>query len=137
VDWITDDIAIGNYVDAEDSLLLRQESVGAILGLTRTLLGRDAAELGLKAIEVVPLEDGPGNDVRLFRMAVNTLGRLLRETGRVLVHCHAGRSRSAVVVAAHLMLTRGLEAEDALALIGTKRPINITAGLERLLEQIV
>jgi hypothetical protein len=136
MDWITDEIAIGNFVDAEDLELLRRERIGSILGLTRTLLGRGPAELGVRALEVVPLDDGPGNDRRLFLMAVESLARLVRKAGPVLVHCHAGRSRSAVVVAAHLMQTLGVDADEALARVSSKRPINVTAGLERLLDHI-
>ena len=54
---------------------LIQINFGGGTTVTRTLHGRNAAELGLKEIEVVPLEDGPGNEVRLFRSAVDALAR--------------------------------------------------------------
>ena len=38
-----------------------------------TLHGKDPAENGLQRIESVPLEDAPGNDPRLFRLAVDYL----------------------------------------------------------------
>jgi protein-tyrosine phosphatase len=128
MDWITDEVAVGNYLEAQDAGLLRQEGIVSVLGLTRTLHGRNAAELGLKEIEVVPLEDGPGNEVRLFRSAVDALARLVRESAPVLVHCHAGRSRSAVVVAAHLMRSLEIEADEALALVSARRPVAVAPG---------
>ena len=136
MDWITDSIAIGNYLEAQDVALLRQESISSILGLVNTLEGRDPEELGVKRIEVVPLEDGAGNDVRLFRGAVDALARLVHEAPPVLVHCVLGRSRSAVVVAAHLMNTLGIDAEGALARIAARRSISVAAKLRPFLDGI-
>jgi hypothetical protein len=137
MDWITRDIAIGNYIDAQDGELLRREGVGAILGLTRALRGASAEGLGVRAVEVVPLDDAPDNDPRLFRKAVDALGRLLHKAPPVLVHCHAGRSRSVVVVAGYLMQTLGIEGHEAIARIAAKRDVAVTEGLERLLDTIV
>jgi len=92
--------------------------------------------LKLKKIEVVRLEDGPGNALRLFQMAIHALDELVRTAPPVFVQCHAGRSRSVVVVAAHLMKRLGIDAPTALARVASKREIAITPGLERLLEKI-
>jgi protein-tyrosine phosphatase len=134
MDWVADGIAIGNYLEAQDFSLLQREGIRSVLSLDGTMRGRDPAKLGLKEIEVVPLDDGPGNDPRLFRRAVDALGSLCRDSGPVLVHCHAGRSRSAVVVAGHLMQMLGLDAKQALARVGDRRELAVTAGLERLLD---
>lgn len=136
MDWITEHVAIGNYLEAQDVALLRREGVASVLCLDRTLRGRDAAELGLREIEVLPLEDAPGNDSRLFLRAVEALQRLAANRKPVLVQCHAGRSRSAVVVAGYLMRSLGIGTDEALALVAAKREIAVTAGMERLLDFI-
>jgi protein-tyrosine phosphatase len=136
VDWVAEGVAVGNYLVAQDADLLREQGVRSVLCLDRTLQGRQAAELGLQAIEVVPLDDGPGNDPRLFRMAVDALTTLARENGPVLVQCHAGRSRSAVVAAGYLMRALGIEQEEALARVAQARDIAVSPGLERLLESL-
>jgi len=92
--------------------------------------------LGVQRIEIIPLEDGPGNDPKLLRSAVEILEHLAMKAAPVLVHCHAGRSRSVVVVAAYLMRTSGLDADAALAQVAAKKEIAITPGLERLLDAI-
>ncbi len=136
MDWITEAIAIGNYRDAQDVALLQREGIAAVVSLDRTLQQQEATVLGLREVESVPLEDGPGNDPRLFRRAVDALERLVRRCPPVLVQCHAGRSRSAVVVAGYLVRSLGLSAEEALARIAERRPIAVAAGLERLLESL-
>ena len=57
MDWITDKIAIGNYLQARDAELLRREAVRLVLGLDGTLKGVDPSELGLQRIECIPLWD--------------------------------------------------------------------------------
>ena len=98
MDWITDDIAIGNYLDAHDREQLSRHAVNSVLGLTEVLRRTDCEGLNLKAIEIVLLVDAPGSDPRMFRRAVDALTRLVHEARPVLVHCHAGPSRSIVVV---------------------------------------
>jgi atypical dual specificity phosphatase len=48
---------------------------------------------------------------------------LCAPTGAVLVHCAHGASRSASVVAAHLMSTRGWTAAETLAYLREQRPV--------------
>jgi protein-tyrosine phosphatase len=136
MDWITNDIAIGNYLDALDVDLIRREQICSALRLDGTLHGKCPTEHGLKRIEVVGLNDAPGNDPRLFRLAVSDLADLVTEAPPVLVQCHAGRSRSAVVVAGYLVQSLGYTPAEALKLVAEKREIAITAGLELLLDQL-
>ena len=44
------------------------------------------------------------------------------QSGRVLVHCNAGISRSGTVVIAYIMKTRYLSLQEASGLVQTKRP---------------
>ena len=136
MDWIETDVAIGNFIEAKDAELLEMASISSALSLDGTLTGVQPQSLKLKRIEVVRLEDGPGNDLRIFNMAINALDELVRTAPPVLVQCHAGRSRSVVVVAAHLMKRLGIDAPTALARVASKREIAITPGLERLLEKL-
>jgi hypothetical protein len=136
MDWITDTVAIGNYLDAQDVELLRRHAIGSILGLVEALEGVEPVVLGVKEIRIVPLVDGVGNDPRLFRHAVAVLADLLRRCPPVLVHCHAGRSRAAAVVAAHLMNALGVGVEKALALVAARRDIAVSPALERLLDEL-
>ncbi len=136
VDWITDEVAIGNYLEALDAALLKQHGFRSALSLDGTLTEQHAAQFGLSEVVSYRLVDGPGNDLRVFRFAIEDLRRLAASHSPVLVQCHAGRSRSAVVVAAHLMEARGLNPEEAIALVASKREISVTPALVDLLHKL-
>ena len=50
MDWITETIAIGNYLEAQDVALLRKHGIRSILSLDRTLQNAAPTSLGLNAI---------------------------------------------------------------------------------------
>jgi protein-tyrosine phosphatase len=136
LDWITDEVAIGNYLKAQDAALLKQQAFRSVVNLDGTLSTKQAGEFGLAEVVAYRLIDGAGNDPRVFRYAVDDLRRLARLHPPVLVQCHAGRSRSAVVVAAYLMRSRDLEPEEAIAAVAAKREINVTPALVELLYKL-
>lgn len=62
------------------------------------------------------LYDVPEQDVReVVRSSAKWIGEVIDAGGKVLVHCNAGVSRSAVIVIAYLMIKQGMSLEDALA----------------------
>jgi protein-tyrosine phosphatase len=67
---------------------------------------------------------------------VDTLEGLARTHPPVLVQGHAGRSCSAVVVAAWLMRSLGLGADKAVAYVAARRHIAVAKELERLLDEM-
>jgi protein-tyrosine phosphatase len=136
VDWITDQIAIGNYLEAQNVALLKRHGFRSALSLDGTFGGHRAAEFGLAEVVSYTLIDGPGNDPRVLRFAVDDLRRLAASHAPVLVQCHAGRSRSAVVVAALLMQALGIGAGEAIARVTDKREVNITPALVALLSKL-
>ena len=134
MNWITDNVAIGNYLDAQDSEMHQRESIRSIVCLDGKLRGVAPATLGLDALEAFDLKDGPGNNPDLFKRIVETISRLSRLHPKLLVQCHAGRSRSVIAVTAHLMRTQSLSREEALSLVASKREILLTPGITTLLQ---
>ena len=133
MDWITEKVAVGNYLDAQDTELLAANSIVSIVCLDGCLAGRTPEALGVRRVEVIKLADTFGNDPNLFLRAVDRVIQLVDRSSPVLVHCHAGRSRSPVVVAGYLMRTRGIQPEEALKLVAAKRQIAVTPGVGELL----
>jgi hypothetical protein len=136
MDFIWNNIAIGNSLEARSLDLLREHSIAAVLSLDGSLRGTRAEELGIRTLRAFELADGPGNSIYVFRTAVDALVELAGTGERVLVHCHAGRSRSPVVVAGFLIKTQAMDPEAAMSFVAARREINVSAGLKRLLYQL-
>jgi protein-tyrosine phosphatase len=79
-------------------------------------------------IETVRLVDDHGNEFQQLRLAVDAIDELVREAPPVLVHCRAGRGRSAAAVAGYFVAYGGLTAKDALAKVARRRDIYIPEG---------
>ncbi|MGF1581160.1 MAG: dual specificity protein phosphatase family protein [Gemmataceae bacterium] len=137
MDWITDSIVIGSYNDSQHVSEVRKARVQSILRLIQANKGADRDELGLQRLAVVPLIDGPGNDERCLRAAIDTLARLVEEMPPVLVHCRAGISRAPTVVAGYLVKYEGMKLRNAFGLIRSKRQINVHGGLRESLKELL
>ena len=133
MDKITPTIWIGNYLDAADRDCLRSAGINAILCLDGCMTGKRAIDLGVERVEVIELIDGAGNPPARFLRAVKLLGELVLENPPVLIHCHAGQSRSAAVVCKYFMQT-GDSLGEAMRRITSKRRVAIVAGLQEALD---
>jgi len=68
------------------------------------------------------LVDGPGNGWRAFAAAVDDTRTLLERDGSTLVHCRAGVSRSATLLATAIAAEAGRSFRDALDDVQAARP---------------
>jgi protein-tyrosine phosphatase len=134
VDPITPDIWIGSFIDARDLKALQSHGIQSILCLDGCLGETKAEELGMKRIEVVQLIDGRGNRPEVFLRAVKLLQQMKAKHSPVLVHCHAGQSRSAAVVCKFLMKEEGNSLGEAMKRITTRRKVAIQVGLQEVLD---
>jgi protein-tyrosine phosphatase len=136
VNWITEKIAIGNYLEAQDSQLLGRHGFQSMLSLDGSLAAEDAARLNLHRLMNLQLIDGAGNDRRIIERAVESLGEMVESHPPVFVHCHAGRSRSVIIVAGHLAKVLGIDVDEAIAQVISKREANIAPALRELLYRL-
>jgi hypothetical protein len=134
MDSITDRIWIGNCVDARDREALAGAGIRSILCLDGCLAGVAAGELGVERVEVVELIDGAGNPPGRFLRAVSLLRDLAAKHAPVLVHCQAGRSRSAAVVCKYFMKEEGNSLAEAMRRITCRRRLLIGSGLQEALD---
>ncbi|KAJ3126882.1 hypothetical protein HK098_007016 [Nowakowskiella sp. JEL0407] len=71
-----------------------------------------------------PIDDTPNAPIReLFERTTSLISHLLDSNQTILVHCHAGVSRSATIVLAFLMMNKGLSLYDAWNMVFIRRPI--------------
>ena len=128
ITYATEKLAIG---DSQDSKNATQDKFDAAICVAIDLDIRDNHENeNVRSTRPrrhkVGLFDGPGNDPMTFAAAIILLESLMKQNKRVLVHCHAGQSRSVMVVAAWLTY-KGLvpSLEDALQKIMEQRKLTI------------
>jgi hypothetical protein len=134
MDCITDKIWIGNYLDAKDQVTLGKVGIRSILCLDGCMAGVRLDELGVERVDVVELIDGAGNPPERFLRAVRLLRDLAASHAPVLVHCHAGQSRSAAVIRKFFMQEEGNTLAEAMRRITSKRRVAIMAGLQEALD---
>lgn len=128
MDFITDQIAIGNRHDAMDLGFLISNGIDAVLNLAYDLdisyfqFYHEKEYRFQIEYQKVGLIDGAGNKSSTFAAAVYMLDQLLERHDKVLVHCHAGISRSSSVVTTYLSHKNGISLDEALNLVKEKRP---------------
>ena len=128
MDWITSRIAIGNFIDAESAI---ESELDAILCLKENCCDEKDERF---LVSCVPLVDGAGNAKDMFDDAVDFIDDVVSDGERILVHCHAGRSRSVCIVARYLMTRKGMSRDRALSLISGKGEIYLSPGIEEILQ---
>ena len=128
MDWITDHIAIGNFIDAKNA---SKNEIDAILCVKPECCSEDNSIIDVMCL---PLVDGAGNDRRYFNDAVDFIDDVVSSGERILVHCHAGRSRSVCMVARYFMVKKGMTSHQAIEKIEAKREIYLSPGIEEILE---
>lgn len=122
--WIDDRLAIGGLVSEPEDL-----PFDAILSMTpdAPTTVRDLVTGGDVEYRWFSIIDGYSHEehdeiVNRFNLAVEQLDRWVREGKRVLVHCHAGISRSATAVCWYLVRYEGMSWDEANALARRGRP---------------
>lgn len=126
MDWITEQIAIGNFIDAKNI----SNEVNAILCLKENCCDEGRVDL---EILTIPLLDGSGNNKRFFDEAVDFIDNVVSGGEKILIHCHAGRSRSVCILARYFMIKYGMNRKEALSKIEAKREIYLSPGIEEIL----
>ena len=134
MDKITESVWIGNYLDAADQGALQAAGIKSVLCLDGCLAGKSATDAGLERVEVIELIDGAGNPPEKFLRAVSLLKELVSKHAPVLVHCHAGQSRSAAVVCKYFMKEEGKGLAEAMRRITSKRKVAIVSRLQEALD---
>ena len=112
---------IGSMQDSQNARAARQHRVGLIVNCTRDV---PFAVRGVRHLRVA-VHDSPEEAPAMLASlpeAVQAIEEHLRKGDGVLVHCFAGVSRSASVVAAFLMRREGLTPRQAIARIQKYKP---------------
>jgi histidinol-phosphate aminotransferase len=120
MDWITEQIAIGNIDDALSAEGLRGAGISAVLGLNDFPTFLDGSGFEWRRVMLI---DGRGNTSADVLSALQALEGFLADGHRVLVHCTEGVSRAPFVTACHLARRNAWQFEAALAYVRARRSI--------------
>lgn len=71
-----------------------------------------------------------------FRPSAEFIDNALKETGKVLVHCAMGLSRSGALVLSYLMICQGLSLVEAITAVRLNRDIGPNSGFLEQLRQL-
>jgi atypical dual specificity phosphatase len=110
---------------------LRDHGVSAIITLTAEGLDeRTLQQLGYTYNQQPLVNRAPADPPKLDE-AVNFITSQLAEGRRVLVHCQAGQGRTGMVLAAYLVKSEGMSAEDAITEVRRLRPGSLKRAPQR------
>jgi hypothetical protein len=118
-------VLISGYLLANNPKFIKQYKIRRIVKMfadDKSYVGGFHRHPGVKYL-VVAADDSPDFDIRKGVIAgVLFIREGLKNDEQILVHCHAGISRSSTVVLMHLMLHRGFSLRDALRDLQKIRP---------------
>lgn len=119
---VVDNIWIGGYDTAVNATFMQNNNIRLIVNCTKHVASPFAEFIPTYRI---PIQDHLAWQ-ETFREhianALSAMNRALNNHGAVLVHCHAGVSRSSTLVAAYLIRFYGWTPEHAITMIQRKKP---------------
>ncbi len=128
---------IGDIYSSTNKEFLIKYEITFIINCTCTMPFSDLE--GLKKVRIPVLDDLKSDQIykmyTLLDKATKLIYKILPKRN-ILVHCHAGRQRSAAVITAFLMRYAHLRKNDAIRLLKTKRKnISILSNFDAALNQ--
>jgi len=126
---ILDRLWLGDYHASQDETFLRSHHIDVVFNCTKDLPFKMIAPKQYR----VPLDDNL-EEVEIRNAGlwsyeiVYTMMKHYVAGDRILVHCMAGRQRSACCVAMFLILNKGLTTDQAIRFIKEKRPVAFMPG---------
>ncbi len=129
---------ISGYLAAADSNVLAERGITHVLKLVDDNPDVPGGDVRLPGISylVLPARDRADFDIApLFAPALAFMYEAVRSGGNVLVHCHAGVSRSATVALMYLMTHCSMSLRRAWLLLRFRRPVVLpNVGFWRVLQ---
>lgn len=125
VDLILPKLFLGNISSSLDKKFIKKNNIEVIFNCTNTL--KNEFENSNIIYHRIPVDDSLEEyDIELMKdylpNYVKLIDKYLSENKAILVHCYAGRQRSAILIAAYLLYKYNYSIEKAYEFIISKRP---------------
>jgi len=120
---IIDNLYIGNHQSAVDINFINHNNIKLIVNCTKTYEYSTPDELQLIRLNITDF-NSPENNIIItanIDKIIEIIHIYLTSNEGVLVHCHMGQQRSALVVACYLMKYKKLSLVDAIKIIKKRR----------------
>ncbi|GAB6023899.1 Dual specificity protein phosphatase 4 [Chamberlinius hualienensis] len=115
-------VYLGSAFHAANQRTLDRLKITALLNVSRNC--PNPSELGNLHYKCIPVEDSGNADISSwFHEAIEYIDEVKSSGGKVLVHCHAGISRSATICLAYLMTTKRIRLEEAYEYVKKRRSV--------------
>lgn len=120
-DLITSQLIVGGFIDAHDWVELAKQGVNVVVSLQAERHDEDAFQQRQPDGYLrLPTVDHTAPKLGQLRMGAAFIDEAIRAGKIVLVHCHAGVGRSALLCACYLIYA-GMDMEEAWATVKRKR----------------
>lgn len=125
---------LGNYQAAKDPIFFKENKIRAVLNCTKDIPNHFSCKKDIEYMRI-PVDDSlRENDINkmhdFFPVIVNFIHKhVVLQGNNILVHCYAGRQRSAIAVAAFLVGHQKMSPADACKYIMDKRKEAFHFGL--------
>lgn len=117
---VVPDVFLGSIGAAHNREVLQRLNITHVLTVAGGFEPKFPSEFTYECVDV---KDVPEERLCVhFDRCLKFIAKCLLDGGRVLVHCFAGKSRSATICAAYVMATEGWTLDEALKAIGDARP---------------
>lgn len=117
---VVPDVFLGSIGAAHNREVLNRLNITHVLTVAGGFEPKFPSEFTYECVDV---KDVPEERLCVhFDRCLKFIAKCLLDGGRVLVHCFAGKSRSATICAAYVMATEGWTLDEALKAIGDARP---------------
>ncbi len=140
-------IYLGNFKASKDSEFFKTKKIKAVLNCTKDLPNTFINDKSIEYLRI-PVDDSL-KEIDFEKMykympkIVEFIDKNITK-GNILVHCFAGRQRSAIAVAAYLVVKRGINPKQACKFVLAKRPeafhyglsLNFSSSLQKFYEDL-
>lgn len=123
---ILPNLFLGNITAAKDLKLIKRHNIQVIINCSNDIENYFLTNKNIKYYRC-PLDDSLLDyDINLMKQFlptfINIIDESLKNNKPVLVHCYAGRQRSAALIAGYLMYKKKMSIDEAYNYIISKRP---------------
>jgi dual specificity MAP kinase phosphatase len=135
-DAVTSQLVVGGFIDRDDWRQLVDQGVSVVVSLQAERHDEDAfGEIQPDGYLRLPTIDHSTPTLAQLRMGAAFIDEAVRAGKMVLIHCHAGVGRSALLCACYLVYT-GMGVEEAWHTVQRKRTVAyLNARQQAMLEQ--